>query len=143
MTSLTHRGFIHLGMDVSRDSISVALLPPDCDVAEIDKISSDEESVRRLIKRWGRPEGLWACYEAGPTGCDLYRLLGSMGVRCDVVAPSLVPKGRGDMIKPTNATLGALLVCTAPASSPPSECPADNKRRCAICVAPGATWCKT
>ena len=99
MTSLAHRGFIHLGMDVSRDSISVAVLAPDSDVAEIDKISADEESVRRLVKRLGRPAGLWACYEAGPTGYDLYRLLGSMGVRCDVVAPSLVPKGRGDMIK--------------------------------------------
>jgi transposase len=99
MTSLSHRGFVHLGMDVSRDSISVAVLPPDSDVAEVDKITSDAESVRRLIKRIGSPPGLWACYEAGPTGYDLYRLLGSIGVRCDVVAPSLVPKGRGDMIK--------------------------------------------
>jgi transposase len=99
MTSVAHRGFVHLGMDVSRDSISVAVLNPDSDVAEVDKISSDVESVRRLIKRMGRPSGLWACYEAGPTGYDLYRLLVSMGVRCDVVAPSLVPKGRGDKVK--------------------------------------------
>ena len=99
MTCLAHRGLVHLGMDVSRDSISVAVLHPDRDVAEMDKISSDEESVRRLIKRLGRPSGLWACYEAGPTGYDLYRLLCSMGVRCDVVAPSLVPKGRGDRVK--------------------------------------------
>lgn len=99
MASLAHRGYVHLGMDVSRDSISVAILHPDSDVAVIDKISSDTEAVRRLIKRVGRPKGLWACYEAGPTGYDLYRLLGSMGVRCDVVAPSLVPKGRGDRVK--------------------------------------------
>ncbi|HSS08301.1 MAG TPA: IS110 family transposase [Acidimicrobiales bacterium] len=99
MTSLAHRGLVHLGMDVSRDSISVAVLHPDRDVAEVDKISSDEVSVRRLIKRLGRPSGLWACYEAGPTGYDLYRLLHSIGVRCDVVAPSLIPKGRGDRVK--------------------------------------------
>jgi transposase len=99
MTSLAHRGFVHLGMDVSRDSISVAILPADRDTAVVDKISSDSESVRRLIKRVGRPKGIWACYEAGPTGYDLYRLLNSMGVRCDVVAPSLVPKGRGDRVK--------------------------------------------
>src|SRR5207245_7810048 len=30
---------------------------------------------------------------------DLYRLLRALGVRCDVVAPSLVPKGRGDRVK--------------------------------------------
>ena len=99
MTSLAHRGFVHLGMDVSKDSISVAILQPDRDVAVTDKISSDAESVRRLIKRVGRPSGIWACYEAGPTGYDLYRLLGSMHVRCDVVAPSLTPKGRGDKVK--------------------------------------------
>ncbi len=99
MTSLAHRGFVHLGMDVSKDTISVAILQPDRDVAVTDKITSDAESVRRLIKRLGRPSGIWACYEAGPTGYDLYRLLNSMKVRCDVVAPSLVPKGRGDRVK--------------------------------------------
>jgi transposase len=86
-------------MDVSKDSISVAVLHPDRDVAVTDKISSDAESVRRLIKRLGRPSGLWACYEAGPTGYDLYRLLTGMKVRCDVIAPSLTPKGRGDRVK--------------------------------------------
>jgi len=86
-------------MDVSRDSISVTVLHPDRDTAELDKISADEPSVRRLFKRLGRPSGLWACYEAGPTGYDLYRVLTSMGVRCDVVAPSLTPKGRGDRVK--------------------------------------------
>ncbi len=57
MTSLAHRGYVHLGMDVSRDSISVAILQPDRDVAVTDKISSDAESVRRLIKRGGAPVG--------------------------------------------------------------------------------------
>lgn len=99
MTSLTHRGFVHLGMDVSKDAIAVAVLKPDADVAVLDKIPSDEVSVRRLVKRLGRPSGIWACYEAGPTGYELYRLLVSMGLRCDVVAPSLVPKGPGDKVK--------------------------------------------
>ncbi len=53
MTSLAHRGFVHLGMDVSKDSISVAVLHPDRDLAVVDKISSDAESVRRLIKTSG------------------------------------------------------------------------------------------
>ncbi len=99
MSSVAHRGYVHVGMDVSKDAIAVAVLPPDRDVAEVDKIFHDEESVRRLIKRLGRPSGLWACYEAGPTGYELHRLLTSMGVRCDVVAPSLIPKGSGDRVK--------------------------------------------
>ena len=42
---------------------------------------------------------LRSCYEAGPGGYDLYRLLASMGVACDVVAPSLIPKGGSDKVK--------------------------------------------
>lgn len=99
MTSLSHRGFIHLGMDVSRDSISAAILHPDKDVAHVEKIFADEPSVRKLIKRIGKTSSIFACYEAGPTGYDLYRLLSQMGVRCEVIAPSLVPKGRGDRVK--------------------------------------------
>ena len=99
MSSVAHRGYVHVGMDVSKDAIAVAVLSPDRDVAEVDKIFHDEESIRRLIKRLGRPSGLWACYEAGPTGYELHRLLTSMGVRCDVVAPSLIPKGSGDRVK--------------------------------------------
>jgi len=99
VSSIAHRGLVHLGMDVSKDSISVAVLPPDKDVAEVDKIFHDTDSVRRLIKRLGRPNGLWACYEAGPTGYDLQRLLATLGVKCDVVAPSLIPKSSGDKVK--------------------------------------------
>ena len=99
MFSIAHRELIHVGLDVAKDSIAVAVLSPDRDVAEIDKISHDDESLRRLITRLGEPDGLWACYEAGPTGYGLYRLLASLGVRCDVVAPSLVPKGPGDRVK--------------------------------------------
>ncbi len=77
----------------------MAVLSPDRDTAEVDKIFHDTDSVRRLIKRLGKPKEIWACYEAGPTGYDLQRLLTSMGVRCDVVAPSLIPKGSGDRVK--------------------------------------------
>lgn len=99
MSSVSHRGFTHLGLDVSKDSISVAVLEPDLDRAAVRKIFHDETSVRRLIGRFPDRSKLWACYEAGPTGYELYRLLRALGVRCDVVAPSLVPKRRGDRVK--------------------------------------------
>jgi transposase len=99
VSSLSHRGFTHLGMDVSKNSISVAVLDSERDESTIDRIFHDEESVRRLIGRFDDPSRLWACYEAGPTGYDLHRWLRALGVRCEVVAPSLVPKGRGDKVK--------------------------------------------
>ena len=60
MSSIAHRGFVHLGMDVSKDAIAVAVLSPDRDAAEVDKIFHDTDSVRRLIKRLGKPKGIWA-----------------------------------------------------------------------------------
>ena len=39
------------------------------------------------------------CYEAGPGGFALWRLLTSIGVACDVIAPSLIPVRAGDRVK--------------------------------------------
>ena len=86
VSSVSHRGFTHLGLDVSKDSIAVAVLGPDRDRPTMQKIVHDESSARRLIGRFEDRSKLWACYEAAPTGYDLYRLLVSLGVRCDVVA---------------------------------------------------------
>ena len=44
-------------------------------------------------------EHLRACYEAGPTGYVLYWQLTELGVRCEVVAPTLVPVKAGDRVK--------------------------------------------
>ena len=95
MSSLAHRGFTHLGMDVSKNSISVAVLEPDSDHAVIDRIFHDEASVRRLVNAFPNPAKLWSCYEAGPTGYDLHRLLTSLGVRCEVIAPAAGAQGPG------------------------------------------------
>jgi transposase len=99
MPSVSRRAVIHLGLDVHKDSISVAVLESAREVAEVDKIFNDEYSVRRLIARFPEPRNLRACYEAGPTGYDLHRLLTTIGVPCDVVAPSLIPKAPGDRVK--------------------------------------------
>ena len=75
MSSVTQSGPIHLGLDVHKDSISVGVLPSGQESAEVDKIFHDEPSVRRLIARFPDPGRLRACYEAGPTGYELQRLL--------------------------------------------------------------------
>lgn len=93
MPSLAHHpDAVHLGLDVHKDSISVAILNPGCDGAEVEKIFNDEESVRRLIGRFDQRGALRSCYEAGPTGFELARLLKSMGVACEVIAPSISHK---------------------------------------------------
>lgn len=62
-----------LGLDVHKNTISAAILRPGVDVADVEEISSDDDAVRRLVGRLGRPRELRACYEAGPTGYELAR----------------------------------------------------------------------
>jgi transposase len=99
VASVSHLAPIHLGLDVHRDTISVGILAPDQQVPEVDRIPHDEASVRRLVGRLGDRRRLRACYEAGPTGFGLARLLEGMGVGCQVVAPSLIPTAPGDKVK--------------------------------------------
>jgi transposase len=90
---------IHLGMDTSVKEIVAGVLRPGEEVPVITRIPGDEESVRRLVGRFPDRRLLSACYEAGPGGYELHRLLASIGVACDVVAPSLIPKGTSDRVK--------------------------------------------
>ena len=92
-------GLIYLGMDTSKNTIVVATLLPGEDSPVTDRIANEEAVIRRLIGRFADRSVLRCCYEAGPGGYELYRLLASMGVACDVVAPSLVPKGGSDKVK--------------------------------------------
>jgi hypothetical protein len=55
-------------------------LPPDQQVPDVERITHDEASIRRLVGCLGNPRRLEACYQAGPTGFELARLLHSMGV---------------------------------------------------------------
>lgn len=99
MASVAYLAPIHLGLDVHKDTISVGILDPDQQVPDVDRIANDEPSVRRLLARFPDRARLRACYEAGPTGYELARLLERMRVRCEVIAPSLIPKAPGDKVK--------------------------------------------
>jgi hypothetical protein len=96
MARITHTGPIHLGLDVHRNTISVATLLPDGATAAVEQIPSDEAAVLAFVGRFPEPSRLRVCYEAGPTGYELARLLHRQGVACQVIAPSLIPPiGRG------------------------------------------------
>lgn len=88
-----------VGLDVHAETIAVAVAEGDGRVSSLGTIANRPEAIRALVKRLGRPESLRACYEAGPTGYVLYWLLTGLGVKCDVVAPTLVPVKAGDRVK--------------------------------------------
>jgi hypothetical protein len=138
--SVAHLGPIHLGLDVHKDTISVAILARQGEIPEVDRIPHDEASIRRLVGRLGDPRRLRACYEAGPTGYELARLLHRMQVCCEVIAPSLIPKAPGDRVKPTGGTAGGWRGCTAPENWSPAGSRLCRKKRSGICAGPGLTW---
>jgi len=88
-----------VALDVHKHSIVAATLPAAGGSPVLQRIENSERAIRRLVERLGGPEGLAVAYEAGPCGYDLLRLLGRVGVACDVIAPSLVPVRAGDRVK--------------------------------------------
>lgn len=88
-----------VAIDQHKFSIVAAVLPPDGGKPEVCRIETTEKAIRRFVDRLGGPAGLAVCYQAGPGGFALWRLLTKFGVACDVVAPSLVPIRAGDRVK--------------------------------------------
>jgi transposase len=88
-----------LGLDVHAETIALAIAEPDGEVRSLGTIANRTESIRKLLKKLGPVEQLKACYEAGPTGYVLYWQLAELGVRCEVIAPTLVPMKAGDRVK--------------------------------------------
>jgi transposase len=88
-----------VGLDVHAETIVVAVAEKGGEVRSVGTIANRPEAVRAFARKLGDPERLRACYEAGPTGFVLYWLLTSLGVRCEVVAPTLVPVKAGDRVK--------------------------------------------
>ena len=64
-----------VALDVHKLSIVAATLAPVAGRPEVVKIETTEKAIRRFVDRLGGPEGLAVCYEAGPGGFALWRLL--------------------------------------------------------------------
>lgn len=93
---------VFVGLDTSKLKISVAVAERERngEVRFFGDISAEPASVASMAAKLAkRGATLHFCYEAGPTGYDLYRQIIELGHDCAVVAPSLVPKRPGDRVK--------------------------------------------
>jgi len=91
-----------VGIDVAklRNAVAVADAGRDGEVRFYGEVDASPESMRRLAAELaGKHQRLHFCYEAGPTGYGLHRLLTGLGHSCVVVAPSLIPRKPGDRVK--------------------------------------------
>jgi transposase len=93
---------LFVGLDVHKDSISVAYAKADCPEPPqfVGPIGTRQCDIDKLIRRLhSKADRLVFAYEAGPCGYVLYRYLTKKGLECRVVAPSLIPKRPGDKVK--------------------------------------------
>lgn len=91
-----------VGLDVHANLIAVAVAEGgrDGEVRSHGTIENNPEAVRRLFKRLhSENRKIRVCYEAGPCGYGLYWQLTEMGIDCEVIAPTLVPKKPGERVK--------------------------------------------
>jgi len=89
----------HVALDDSKRTIIAGILRPGAQDPELRQIPNEPRHLRRLFARLTREGAVVACYEAGPSGYDLYRQLTALGVPCQVIAPALTPRKPGDRIK--------------------------------------------
>ena len=90
------RSIIYLGMDVHKDSITIAVLPAGAKTpTRLERLPNDLPKLKKWIDRVARDGEIRACYEASGAGYVLHRALQEWGYACDVIAPSLIPKRPG------------------------------------------------
>jgi transposase len=92
--------FVGIDTSKSRNAIAIADGGRGGEVRYLGEFPATEAAIRKLVSRLAAKYlHLTLCYEAGPTGYWLCRLLTSLGHECQVVAPSLIPKKPGDRVK--------------------------------------------
>jgi len=91
---------LYVGLDVHKDSITVAYALGSGEVELLGKIGTTQTDIDRLCKRLqSKAPRICVVYEAGPCGYGLYRQLVQKGLDCMVCAPSLIPRKPGERVK--------------------------------------------
>jgi transposase len=91
-------GFV--GLDAHAESIAIGVAEAGRAAARfVGTVGSRRSELEKALRKLGPPESLQIVYEAGPCGYGLVRELRARGYRCEVVAPSKIPRQPGERIK--------------------------------------------
>lgn len=90
-----------VGLDVHKKDIQVAMLVGHERTAVTWQLANEPKAIRALIHKLEReaPGAIECCYEAGACGYALQRRLTTGRIRCQVIAPALIPRKPGDRVK--------------------------------------------
>ena len=93
---------LFVGLDVHAETIAVATAEDgrNGEVRFYGIIANTADAILKLTKVLSlRGQTLEFCYEAGPCGYGVHRLLVKLGHGCAMVSPSLIPRKVGDRVK--------------------------------------------
>src|SRR5512132_2088395 len=108
MTTL-REAFVGIDAAKLRNAVAIADAGRDGEVRYMGESDASPDSMKRFIgKLASKYERLHFCYEAGPTGYGLYRLITELGHSCTVAAPSLIPRKPRDRVKTNRRDATAL-----------------------------------
>jgi len=91
---------LYVGMDVHKESVVFAVFrgyeqKPFIQVSK----KNDSYILKKYFNKLKEKGTLICCYEAGPCGFHMYRLLENLNISCIVAAPGLIPCKPGERIK--------------------------------------------
>src|SRR5262245_22359260 len=89
-----------VGIDLHKDTVTLAVLPDGAtQFSDVQTLANEPARIRRFLARVSKKGNVMACYEASGCGYVLQRDVSRWGHRCDVIAPSLIPRRSGDRVK--------------------------------------------
>ena len=93
---------IFVGLDVHKATVCIAVAEGGRggEVRQLGVFENRPEILSKVVSRLSKGgRRLSFCYEAGPCGYGLHRLLTGYGHECVVIAPSLIPMKAGERVK--------------------------------------------
>jgi transposase len=88
----------YVGIDYHQSTLSIAVFVKN-KIHETIRIRNQDKIIRDYLKRLSKQFTVRACYEASCSGYYFQRKMKTWGYHCEVIAPSSVPKKRGDRRK--------------------------------------------
>jgi transposase len=90
----------YVGIDYHQNTLSIAVRIQDRKkIHETVHLRNEDKVIRRYMKKLSKEFEIRACYEASSNGYCFQRKMQSWGYHCEIIAPSSLPKKRGDRRK--------------------------------------------
>lgn len=90
----------YVGIDYHLNSLSIAVMVEgEKDFHQTVRLANNDKVVLKYMKKLSRDFEIKACYEASGSGFAFQRKMANWGYQCDVIAPSLIPKKKGNRRK--------------------------------------------